>query len=236
MVTLVASYPKYSSNTSKTQTLTTASFTAVAGELLVLKIQGENGTVQFGTPSGGGPTWTQQALGDLSGDYTYGAIWTATATGGTTTVSATRTNTTIAGYCSLVLERWSEAKLDSTMPQTAEVKASGAPLASITTAGDSAITWLSGDWNATAPAGHAYRSGAVEDGFQDRSPNAYVAYYATQQASAAGAQTLGLTSPAGQKYSILALEILNNASGPAPTEWLAYGTPVAWNATTTVIL
>lgn len=211
---LAAAYPVYAATDAPATTLTTPSFTPAAGEVLVLKVQGENGVVAFGTPVGGGLTWTQRRLGNTTNLFVYGAIWTAVvgAGGAPMTVAITRTGANT-GWTSMVVERYTGAQLAAT-PEGTTSNGTGAPTGTVTTtAADSIVSWLSGDWNAVAPGSRAYRSGATERGMHDRSPNNYVGYFATQAAAAAGAQTCGLTAPAGQKYTLLAIEVQSAPSG-----------------------
>lgn len=188
--------------------LVTPSFTPFDNEVIVVKISTENqGQPTIGTPTGGSLTYTQRALTNNASSCA-GAIYTAVVgtSPGSMTVTVPFTGST--GFHSATVERWSNAALAATPATTAVNLATGtAPSTTITTVGNnSVVSWLSGDWSASSPTTRAYRSGAVEEGFHDGSPNNYVAYYAYQAADTAGSQTVGMTSPT-QKATIVAIEI-----------------------------
>lgn len=106
---------------------------------------------------------------------------------------------------------------------SSQANASGAPSLSITTTQDnSAIVVVVGDWNAvdgasrtwntvngiTPTSGNGYELTYFRDGAHYV---AYIAYY--PDAGAAGAKTVGLSAPAGQQYSIAALEVKGTVGG-----------------------
>jgi hypothetical protein len=72
-------------------------------------------------------------------------------------------------------------------------------------AANSIVSWVNGDWSGNSGA-RAYRSSATEERYNFVS-NQYTGYWATQQAAAAGAQTIGLTTPASQTWSLGGIEI-----------------------------
>jgi hypothetical protein len=79
------------------------------------------------------------------------------------------------------------------------------------------VTWVNGDWAAVSPSSAAYRSSATQDGLHDKSGTGnYVAYYATQPAASAGSQTMGLTAPTGQTWSLIGIEIQDPLGGGTP--------------------
>jgi|SRR3990172_2023412 len=106
---------------------------------------------------------------------------------------------------------------------SAKTNTTGAPSLSITTTQDnSAIVVIVGDWNAADGASRTWRTvngiaptagnGYELTYFRNASHyTVYAAYYS--DAGAAGAKTVGLSDPSGQKYSIVALEIKGAAGG-----------------------
>jgi hypothetical protein len=196
--------------TTSAGTLTSASFTPTAGDVIVVKVITEDSTLLvYNTPTATGTTltFTNRVL-DATANHTWTGLWTAVVgTGGSaTTVSATKASGT-AGHAVMMVERWTGAQLAAT-PATQHVTGSGAPSATITTvAGNSVVSWCDGDWSAVAGTA-AYRSSATQDGIdQSGAGTAYCAYSAWQTAATAGSQTFGMTAPTGQSWTLAAVEI-----------------------------
>lgn len=191
-----------SGGTSASTSLSSASFTPSAGELLVVKTA--NGTGGTPSVSGGGLTWTQQitvtSVGEILRIYT--AVVGASPSAMTVTVSYS--SATRRGF---VLERWpAGSSLDAT-PATASATAQSTLNVSITSEGtDSAITWVMADDNEISTAA-TYRSGAVQEAVHAATGNFY-ARYAYQAAAAPGVQSVGMTAPTGLNAGLVALEIL----------------------------
>jgi hypothetical protein len=120
----------------------------------------------------------------------------------------------------MVVERWTNAKLAATPATNAtkDVNSANGFTGSITTAAaNSVVSWCAGDWSAQAPGTIGYRSSATQDGLHNKSTLNYVAYYAYQTAASAGAQTFGLTTPAGAaQWKYLAVEVQDAGGGPPP--------------------
>lgn len=203
---LVASYPVYNLASTAT-TLTTASFTPTAGQVLVVKLMTWGTGPTMGAPTGGSQTYASVVTGNPGGFNVWVAIYSAVISGspGSMTVSSTPS---AACYHSMVVEQWSGAQLAAT-PASATTSGSGAPSATLTTtAPGSVVTWVSGDENSVSPATRAYLSSATEDGLMDGSTGSNsVAYFAYQSAGAAGAQTMGMSAPAGQAWTIAGMEV-----------------------------
>jgi len=211
--TLVASYPAYSA-ASNTTALTTPSFTPASGEIIVVKRATEDSAHAYsGVPSGGSLTYTSRAS-DNSGSHCYVDIYTAVGAGASMTVSSGALSTS--AWHSMMVERWSGAQLAATPATNSTKTGTGAPSATvITVASNSIVTSVNADWAAIAPTGRAYRSSANEDGLHDKSTGNYVAYFFYQTAAASGSQTIGLTAPTGETWSMLGIEI-QDAGGVTP--------------------
>lgn len=201
-------------------TLATPSFTPSAGELLVAKALGADASINFSTPTGGG--WVYTARGnDGTASHTRVAMWTAPVTAGGTpqTVSVAATGT--AQNHTIVVERWKACQLAPSPALTATL-GSGAPSATNTCAGTkSAVTWCSGDWAAIdGTLTRVYRSEAQETGFRWLTGQ-YAGYAAYQLTTTAGAQTIGLTAPGGQTFTVLAVELQSTGAPgrPIPRLW-----------------
>ena len=208
-------------NTTSAGTLTSTSFTPQTGDIIVVKIVTADSTYTYNTPTGGGWTYTSRVV-DATASHCWLQIWTApVTTGGTAqTVAATvLANPTNVQQASMVVELWRNAQLAAT-PATCDSRGTGAPSTPITTvAANSVVSWCNGDWAAVSPTGHTYNTTSAtptEDGLDDQSGvGAYVGYYAYQTAATAGSQTLGLTAPTGQTWTLAGIEI-QDAGGTAP--------------------
>lgn len=190
-----------------TVNLTTPTFTPTEGEIIVVKESTESGGNAVADPTGGGLTFTRQQEIFGSSVVAYAALWTATVGPSPTSMSITASQSSSTNWSALV-ERWPVGTTLGTLVVSSGAQGTGAPLTSITTtAENSTISWASADWNATAPGTPVYRDSAVQEAIHDRSPNNYVAYYAYQGEPTAGSHDFGLTSPVGQKWSAVGIEL-----------------------------
>jgi len=204
-------------------TLTSTSFTPQTNDIIVVKaISADVGASSaFPAPTGGGWAYTQR-VADNTASHVRAALWTApVTTGGTAqTVSLVYTGTGIPA--NMVVELWRNAQLAAT-PATVDTRGSGAPSTTLTTAAaNSFVSWANGDWAAVDGASRAYNTTSAtptEDGYYFLTSQDTVEF-AYQPAAAAGSQTLGLTAPAGQTWTILGIEI-QDAGAPAagPPAW-----------------
>jgi hypothetical protein len=202
---------------SNTTTLTTSSFTPVAGDVIVVKGLMEDSARQLVTPTDTmGNTYTQRTV-DATASHTWVSIWTAVAAStGSMTVSVGVSGAG-AGWHSITVECWTAAALAITPALNSPDTGSGAPSSTVvTTQAASVVTWCCGDWAANSPGSRVYNSTSgipVEDGLHNVSPGTYVAYYAWQPAASAGSQTIGLTTPGGQTWTLLGIEVLDTGGG-----------------------
>ena len=200
---------------STTLSLVTPSFTPADGEVIIVKAASES----FEKPSitgvsGGSLTYTSRMHISQSAQCVV-RLWSTVVSGSPGSMTITTTFDTNDGYHSMVVERWSNASLAGS-PAVLSTLATSAPSANlVTAANDSAISWVSADWNANAPGSPGYRSGAIQTGLHDQSTNFYVAYYAYQMTTTAGSQTVGLTSPGSQEAAMGGIEI-QGIAGTAP--------------------
>lgn len=210
--TLIASYAVYS-NAQNSTTLTTPSFTPANGEVLVVKLATWSTTVSMSAPTGGAQTYDPAIVAAPGGFTPWAGIYVATVSGspGSMTVSSTPS---ASSWHSMVVERWGTATIDATPAVNGTVSGVGAPSVTLTTTADnSVISTVSGDAQSNDPTGHAYLSSATEDGFSDGHVGSNgVTYFYYQQCGVAGAQTVGMSTPGGQKWALAAVEIKNAAS------------------------
>lgn len=214
---LIASY-EVIAPTKDITSLVTPSFTPSDGEVLIVKAASESfDNPAIGAPSGGGQTYTSRVHFSQSAN-TVIRIHSAIVSGSPGSMTVTQAFTVNGGYRSIVVERWGNATLAGS-PAVNSAESTGAPSLTVNTVADgSVVSWVSADWNAVTPGSPAYRSSAVQDGLDDKSVEiAYVAYFAYQVTGTAGSQTIGLTSPGGQKASIGGIEIQGLSSAPTVT-------------------
>lgn len=206
-------------------TKTTASISVQSGDILVAitAVEGYNATQITGDPtvSGGSLTWTRRQLVQVT-DYCQAAIWTATASSATSiTVSGTKPSgdfsTTAFGFGVYVF-RGSDGVGASNKTNVS----SGAPSLSLTTTADnSVVIAIDGDWSAADGSSRTWRtinsvaptSGNGYEKVYYRDSSLYTVYSAYwPDAGSAGSKTTGLSAPTGQKYAICALEVKGTAS------------------------
>ncbi len=176
-----------------------------------------NDLTTLGTPNDGVNTYSQPQVVQVT-DFCWVAVWTATAASDATlTISITRGGTGGDDWGMDVLT-WGGS---SGFGASNKANTSGAPSLSLTTqAANSAVMCAIGDWNAGATTGKTWLT------INGNTPTAangqelvavltsgiytvYVAYWT--DAGAAGAKTLGMSAPTGQKYSIVGLEVKGSA-------------------------
>jgi hypothetical protein len=203
--TFVAEHEVSSWTTTGSATKATGSFSVQAGDVLVAYgLTADAGITE--SVSGGSLTWTLRR-GDETSGYGANYIWTATApSNATITVTFTRT----AGsneFGGDVLQ----FRNSSGIGASSGTHASGAPSLSLTTTeAHSAVVVASVDWNAVSGSSRTWRTtaGALTETsyfFSSGGYTGYGGYHA--DVGAAGAKTVGLSAPGGQKYATAAIEV-----------------------------
>lgn len=193
----------------------TVSTTVGAGDVLVVVGASEDGSTTLGTPSGGSLTYSL-AQSNVISSYSTTYAWTSTAASSSTfDVSITASGGGQFGFNTL---RFSGS--DGIGASAKTNVASGAPSLDITTTqANSAIVVIVTDWNA----GSGARTWRTVNSITPSSGNGlevsyaatgnytiYAAYYS--DAGSAGVKTVGLSAPTGQKYTIIAVEVLGTGS------------------------
>jgi len=207
--TLVTSYLVVA-NADNTATTTTSSFIPLAGEVIVVKcFNADLDSPNIASITGGNLTYATKIHiqgTDLSECWVFVAEVGATSPG-SMTVSVSWFD--INGRHGIVVERWNSGLVKGVPKQGGTISGSGAPSSSITPdSANSVLTWLNVDWN-VASGTATYRSSATQT--QQSSMSTVRAYAAYQNSTGTGAQTMGLTAPSGQEWTLGAIEIL-----PAP--------------------
>lgn len=203
---------------SSATTKTTASFNVQAGDILVACMESaETNNSGSLTASGGSLTWTNQQDVSAGIGWTRATIATAIVDANKAmTVTVTRSLTTPVGFGVNVLT----FRGASAVGASAKANVSGAvPSLSLTTTQDnSVVVVLIGDKNGVDGATRAWLTGAgtLTEQTYDRTASLNTVYSGFHaDAGTAGADTVGLSTPGGQKYSIIAVEIKGTVSAPA---------------------
>jgi hypothetical protein len=217
--TFVAEYETaFNSNT----TPKTASVTVAAGDYLVVVGMSEDAAYTLSTPTGGGLTYTLQQSVVVT-DYCTAYIWTAPApTSQSFTLSVSMSGSS--GWWGANCLRFSGATGIGASSKTNI--ASGAPSLGLTTSADnSTVVCASSDWTAADGSSRVWRTvngftpaaGGTGEATYFRDASHYAAYAAYwPDAGTAGSKTVGLSTPSGQKYSIISVEVLGTAGSDTP--------------------
>lgn len=211
--TFIASYSSTYVNNSRPKTV---SITTQAGDYVVVCAASENGVDgYFTTPTGNSISFTRKEAIDLGAAWSDAAIWWGLDSAGGTgwTLSLDRTSGT--EYFGMTCYVFRDA---TGVDASSQANVSGAaPSLDLTTQQDnSAIVVMNADWNTVNGASRTWRSvgsctpssGNGMEQLYSTGGGAYgiyTAYY--DDAGTAGSKTVGLSAPAGQKYSIVAIEV-----------------------------
>lgn len=186
---------------------TTASFNVQVGDVLVAYSSVENGSQAALSISGGSLTWTLRQSVHTGGGDADVSIWTAVANANTAmTVTFTAGNTNVQ-YGGNVLTFRNSGGVGASSATSA---VGGPNLNLTTTQANSAIVFVSGDWNAVNGSSRTYRTGAgafTEQtySYTNSRYTVYGGYHAN--AGAIGTYAVGVSAPTGQRFSIAAIEI-----------------------------
>lgn len=204
---------------------TISSVAVQTGDLLVLVGGGEGGDRAFGTPAGGGLTYTQQQKPntDNDGSHTQAYIWTATASSTTSVTITATSNGTNGGEHGIACYVWRNS---GGLGNSAGNEASGtAPSLALTTLGDnSAIVLFNADWNATDGTTRTWRTinsvtptaGNGAEKIYQRDAASWAVYSGYwSDAGAAGSKTTGLSAPTGQTGNTVVIEV-KGVAGTSP--------------------
>jgi hypothetical protein len=203
----------------------TASVTTQAGDVVIVSGGGEYEGITLSTPTGNGISFTLRDSIIVS-DYSTGYIWTGTDnTGGTFNISVSAATSGVWGFTVLVARNMS-------IGATTKNNASGTATLNVNaTTTNSTIAVLNLDWNAVSGASRTWTtvngttpsSGNLLEagyGFTSTKYTFYSAYY--PDVGAPGAKTVGLSAPTGQKYTLIAIELIPIVTNmAAATAWLA---------------
>lgn len=204
---------------------TTASIAVQSGDVLVASAFGElaqNGGVAvvlaITTATGSTSAWApREDTSFTDGNHAYIRTWTATATAtGNITVSFSQTAGTAINFGGEVSVLRGSGGIGNVNKNNNNIS-SGAPTISVTTTGaNSALVFASTDWNATAgTVTFTASNGTPVSDLADQSGAgaSYCNYsFHVADAGAAGAKTMGMSSPSTQRYVCTVIEVLGTAS------------------------
>lgn len=197
--------------------LTSASFTPSNGDVLVIKAQTWDTSVTPGTPTGGAQTYTLRVDNAPGSFHPRSVITTAVVAGspGSMTVALSAPSATC--HHDLTVEVWTSASLAATPATGSAAAGTGSAAGAVVTVGTgSIVSWCAADENSVDPATRAYLSSATEIGVSDGHANTNSVFYSAYQAAAsAGSQTIGLSAPSGQNWTIAGIEIQTAGGGGA---------------------
>lgn len=205
---------------------TTTSLTLVAGDLLVVIAQVENGgsqSVVTPTVSAGTVTWTQRVRSPAASDSTVSGLWVwtgAVTAGGTATVSLARPTSSTTIFWGFTVTQWRNHGGVGAVFNGNNGTGSGAPSVAMATSANSAVQCGVCDWNEVAPTGYAWRAinGTAEsDSFAPVDATGRATFYGgfASDTGPAGTTTQGLTTPSTMRWTLGGVEILGVASGSA---------------------
>lgn len=190
----------------------TANVAPLSGDILVVVATTETDTTTVATPTGGtGLTWTlRQSLVGSSFAAVY--IWTAPVPSNqTSTISVARAaGSGEFGFGVYIYRAHGGVGASNSSSGT------GLPTLTLTdTVADSAVIMVSTDWNttpgtATWPTVNGSAPTVDVDVLSSGASRYYAVHYA--DAGPTGGKALGPTAPSGQKYQILAIEILGTTT------------------------
>jgi hypothetical protein len=197
---LITHYEVYSPGPDNS-TLTTPSLTPANGEVITVKLTTWDTGTPMAAPTGGGQTYQPAQISAPGGFKCWSAIYVCTVAGSPGSFSISAAAPGAASRHSMVVERWSGAKLDATPAVLSVITGSGGDLSTslTTTAPDSVISLAAADINSRDPAGHVWTPGTtVDDGLYDGHVGSNsVQYFAYAPVPVAGATAIGLNVPAG---------------------------------------
>jgi hypothetical protein len=204
---------EYESDWNTTTTPKTQSVTVSAGDVIVIVAVTADQSTMLNTPTGGGLTYVPlQSI--AVGTYCAVSAWgVEVAAGQTFTLSCSRSAT--ANMWGFNCIRFSGS--DGIGASFKTNVASGAPTLNATADGaNSAWVVVNGDWNAADGASRTWRTnaGALTERTYFRDSSNYTVYGGYHaDAGSATTDAVGLSAPSGQKYAIIAVEVLGSASG-----------------------
>jgi len=200
---------------SSTSPKASSAFTPASGDVLVGLALADSNTPQVNL-AGGGLTWTVlQSI--VVSQYCHARAWSATGAGSSVTGSFSEASNS-SNFWGADLLQFSGS--DGVGASAQANVASGAPqLAITTTADNSAVVVFFGDWAEVDGSTRSWLAvggvGPTELAFAQVAGRytIYAAYYA--DVGPAGTKTVGLASPGGMKFSIIAVEVKGTAGGGA---------------------
>lgn len=220
---LVAVYVVHSA-AADTTNLVTPSFTPANGELIIAKLATWDTANGMGALSGGGQTYTNRVTAAPGGFNAWARLDSAVISGSPGPMTITGAGSASASRHSMVVERWTNAQLAASpavnSPLTGAVSL---PQSNLTTVSPGSVaSYVIADTQSVDPATRAYLNSDTEEGIWDGHLGSNgVFYFARATLGAAGAYTIGLSAPGGQRWVMAGIEIQGVATAPSQQGALA---------------
>jgi hypothetical protein len=194
--------------------LSVGPFTPAVGEILVIKFCSADANQTASLPTASGfttGTITERVNVGTGGSGARAAIWTCAVTGSAEgSIGITVANATVVHGA--VVERWGDAKLDTTPAVASALIDATTPWTfTLTTEADgSEVSYVVADWNGVDPAGAAFVGDTATPSQEQAATyvaNQVTGYWLHQAAASTGQQTLGLSAPSGMSCTSAAIEV-----------------------------
>ena len=223
----------WATQTAQGTVYTVASVVVQTGDILTVFSALPEGPMTLTTPAGGGLVYTQQQKPNADDDsgHTDVQLWTTTATSSTTFSITSTKSVGVGSPAGLAVFVWRNAVLGTPVTAGSETAGTAPSLAITTVANNSAVAYISSDWNAIDGTTRTWRTinsitPTVGNGFEkvyardSAFYTVFVGYWG--DVGAAGSKTTGLTAPTGQLPNAIAIEIQGAAAAAAKPKSLNY--------------
>jgi hypothetical protein len=222
----IASSPFLSAFNAATWPRVSPSFTVSAGDMIVVLFGAESeacGAITL-TNSGAAQTWTTRQTNNSTAGWGTVYAWTATASTGQT-MTVTCTPATASGFNGVAVYVFSAAThggVGSTNKgKSAASPGTTVPSVALTCSANSAVVSLNTDWGANSHgATRSYNTAtagtATEGTYFSNGSNYSVETWYHADAGAAGAKTIGMTTP-NQTWATVTVEVLESGGAAAPS-------------------
>jgi hypothetical protein len=191
-------------------------------------------TMAMNAPTATGVTFTQRQVDSTASSCWAGLYTGVVNTGGAITVTSTPTtaNSRMHGGVAVVCPAADGYSLAAT-PNSVDSHNAGpaTPSATINDATGSLLVACNGDWNAVDGASRAYLGTVAEDSYV-RNATAATFYFWHQTAVGPTSDTIGLSTPGGQRYTVLAVEVLAPAAAAVTPQPIVAPSAAAMRAAT----
>lgn len=227
---MAVSYVADQNNTVSNRALSLALGTLAVGDLVTVVVYGEQNATAYrpGAPTASGITFTlrQSETSTTLGNFVWVALYTGvvTSAGSKTVACAATTTAGIHGALAGVFPVADGYSLTgSGFSNNGIARGSGVGATTVTTDGPSGsvVFWGSGDWNAVSGASRSLRADNV-DRFYEFASGKATHYGGTLVTTGPGTYNVGVTSPTGQKWALVYVELKQTIAPAAPPNFFPF--------------